>query len=115
MADTSKKKVSLISLGCSKNLVDSEFLIGGLKNERFSIVDSPEDSNIVIVNTCGFLDKAREDGNKIIKNDNATITYGGIVTGALGTRVVADWLGVELEDSVQYDMIDRWKNKTIHK
>ena len=59
------------------------------------------------------LGKAREDGNKIIKNDNATITYGGIVTGALGTRVVADWLGVELEDSVQYDMIDGWLNKTI--
>ena len=57
----SKKKISLISLGCSKNLVDSEFLIGGLKNEKFSIIDSPEESDIVIVNTCGFLDKSREE------------------------------------------------------
>ena len=58
----SKKKVSLISLGCSKNLVDSEFLIGGLKNEQFTITDIPEESDIVIVNTCGFLDKSREEG-----------------------------------------------------
>jgi len=58
----SKKRVSLISLGCSKNLVDSEFLIGGLKNEQFTITDIPEESDIVIVNTCGFLDKSREEG-----------------------------------------------------
>ena len=57
-----KKRVSLISLGCSKNLVDSEFLIGGLKNEQFTITDFPEESDIVIVNTCGFLDKSREEG-----------------------------------------------------
>ena len=62
----SKKKVSLISLGCSKNLVDSEFLIGGLKNEKFSIINSPEESDIVIVNTCGFLDKAREESVETI-------------------------------------------------
>ena len=57
-----KKKISMISLGCSKNLVDSEFLVGGLKQEKFIFVDEPKDSNIVIVNTCGFLDKAREEG-----------------------------------------------------
>ena len=44
-----KKNISLISLGCSKNLVDSEFLIGGLRNENFSITDYPEESDIVIV------------------------------------------------------------------
>ncbi len=74
--DTSKKRISLISLGCSKNLVDSEFLIGGLKNEDFVMTDYPEESDIVIVNTCGFLDKSREEGVDTIlelgelKNDN---------------------------------------------
>ena len=74
--DTSKKRISLISLGCSKNLVDSEFLIGGLKNEDFIMTDYPEESDIVIVNTCGFLDKSREEGVDTIlelgelKNDN---------------------------------------------
>ena len=60
--NTIKKRISLISLGCSKNLVDSEFLIGGLKNENFIMTESPEESDIVIVNTCGFLDKSREEG-----------------------------------------------------
>ena len=60
--DINNKKVSLISLGCSKNLVDSEFLTGGLKNENFIMTDHPEESDIAIVNTCGFLDKSREEG-----------------------------------------------------
>ena len=57
-----KNKISLISLGCSKNLVDSEFLVGGLKQEAYTFVDNPQESDVVIVNTCGFLDKAREEG-----------------------------------------------------
>jgi len=55
------KKISLISLGCAKNLVDSEILIGGLKKESFQMVDDPKKSDIIIVNTCGFLDTAREE------------------------------------------------------
>ena len=66
IVDSPKKRISLISLGCSKNLVDSEFLIGGLKNENFIITDSPEESDIVIVNTCGFLDKSREESVDVI-------------------------------------------------
>ena len=54
-------KVSIITLGCAKNLVDTEVLVGGLKSNQYDIIDSPEDSDIVIVNTCGFLDKAREE------------------------------------------------------
>jgi len=54
-------KVSMITLGCAKNLVDTEVLVGGLKSNQYDIIDSPEDSDIVIVNTCGFLDKAREE------------------------------------------------------
>ena len=55
------KTVSLVSLGCAKNLVDSEILLGGLKKEEFSIVNNPDKSDIIIVNTCGFLDNAREE------------------------------------------------------
>ena len=54
-------KVSMITLGCAKNLVDTEVLVGGLKSNQYDIINSPEDSDIVIVNTCGFLDKAREE------------------------------------------------------
>ena len=55
------KKISLVSLGCAKNLVDSEILLGGLKKEKFEFVNKPEDSDVIIVNTCGFLDTAREE------------------------------------------------------
>ena len=51
----------MVTLGCAKNLVDTEVLVGGLKNNNYDIVNNPEDSDIVIVNTCGFLDKARDE------------------------------------------------------
>ena len=56
-----QKKISLISLGCAKNLVDSEVLIGGLKSEDYHIVNNVSDSDTIIINTCGFLDVAREE------------------------------------------------------
>jgi len=56
-----KKNISLISLGCAKNLVDSEVLIGGLKSENYIITENINSSDIVIINTCGFLDTAREE------------------------------------------------------
>ena len=55
------KKISLVSLGCAKNLVDSEILVGGLKKEGFKMVSDSSDADVVIVNTCGFLDTAREE------------------------------------------------------
>ena len=55
------KKISLVSLGCAKNLVDSEILVGGLKKEGFKMVSNSSDADVVIVNTCGFLDTAREE------------------------------------------------------
>ena len=55
------KKITMVSLGCAKNLVDSEILLGGLKKENFNIINNPEESDIIIVNTCGFLDTAREE------------------------------------------------------
>tara|TARA_Y100001970_G_C14230155_1_gene858095 strand:+ start:93 stop:1400 length:1308 start_codon:yes stop_codon:yes gene_type:complete len=56
-----ENKISLVTLGCAKNLVDTEILVGGLKNNSYEIVEKPLESDVVIVNTCGFLDKAREE------------------------------------------------------
>ena len=56
-----RKKLHLISLGCAKNLVDSEILLGGLKNTQYDITEEPDNADTVIVNTCGFLDLAREE------------------------------------------------------
>ena len=56
----------MISLGCAKNLVDSEILIGGLKTENYDIVQKADDADILIVNTCGFLESAREESVDVI-------------------------------------------------
>ena len=56
----------MISLGCAKNLVDSEMLVGGLKQANYDMVKSSDDANILIVNTCGFLDTAREESVDVI-------------------------------------------------
>jgi len=55
------KKLNLISLGCAKNLVDSEILLGGLKKSNVELIDSPDEADTIVVNTCGFLDIAREE------------------------------------------------------
>jgi len=57
----SAKNIYLLSLGCAKNLVDSEILIGGLKQSNFLITSIPEEADTIIINTCGFLDQAREE------------------------------------------------------
>ena len=65
------KNISLITLGCAKNLVDSEYLITGLKHVGYQINSNVDESSIVIINTCGFLDIAREESiNKIIEIEN---------------------------------------------
>lgn len=56
----------MISLGCAKALVDSEILLGGLKQNQVDIVDKPEGADTVVVNTCGFLDLAREESIETI-------------------------------------------------
>ena len=56
-----QKILNLISLGCAKNLVDSEILLGGLKRSDIRITDDPESADTILVNTCGFLDIAREE------------------------------------------------------
>ena len=58
---SSNQKVNFISLGCAKALVDSEKLLGALKNTNFSVVDDPEKADSMVINTCGFIDIARQE------------------------------------------------------
>lgn len=62
-------KVNVITLGCSKNLVDSENLITQLEANDYDVLhDSEEEANVIIVNTCGFIDLAKEESiNTIIQ------------------------------------------------
>jgi ribosomal protein S12 methylthiotransferase len=55
-----RKKIHILTLGCPKNLVDSEILMSKLKN-KFQIVEKPEKADLVVVNTCGFIDSAKQE------------------------------------------------------
>ena len=54
--------VGFVSLGCSKNLIDTEMCMGIFKDKEFNIVNDPKDADIIIINTCGFIESAKEEG-----------------------------------------------------
>ena len=61
-------KVGFVSLGCSKNLVDTEMLIGMFKENNYEIVNDVEQAEVIIINTCGFIKSAKEEAiNTIIE------------------------------------------------
>ena len=78
-------KVGLISLGCSKNLVDSEMILGALANSNFEVVNTIQESDVIIVNTCGFIESSKEES---IANILDVVKYGKkvVVTGCLVER-----------------------------
>ena len=53
--------VGFVSLGCSKNLVDTEMTIGLFRKNNYKIVNNPEDADIIVVNTCGFIEPAKQE------------------------------------------------------
>lgn len=53
------KNLYLVSLGCNKNLVDSEVMLGRLK--EYEIINEPQNADVLIVNTCGFIGPAKEE------------------------------------------------------
>ncbi len=53
--------VGFISLGCSKNLIDTEIVIGKFKNNKYKIEINPENADIIVINTCGFIEPAKEE------------------------------------------------------
>jgi ribosomal protein S12 methylthiotransferase len=85
MSDQNAAKIGFVSLGCPKNLVDSERILTQLRAEGYSLSPSYEDADLVIVNTCGFIDAAVEESLDAI---GEAIDANGrvIVTGCLGKR-----------------------------
>ena len=86
-------KVGFVSLGCSKNLVDTEMMIGLFKKNNFEIVNNPKEAEIIVINTCGFIESAKEEAiNTILemaeyKKENCKYL---IVTGCLVERYKED-------------------------
>lgn len=62
------KKVHFVSLGCPKNLVDSEIMLGSLVNEGYSVSEDPAEAETIIVNTCGFIEDSKQESiSKILE------------------------------------------------
>ncbi len=79
----SNSKVGFVSLGCPKALVDSERILTQLRLDGYDIVPSYEDADVVVVNTCGFIDSAKQESLDAISeaiNENGRV----IVTGCMG-------------------------------
>lgn len=53
--------VGFVSLGCSKNLVDTEMMIGLFRDNEYTIVNNPKEADIIVINTCGFIESAKEE------------------------------------------------------
>ena len=94
MESKDKKTLNLISLGCAKNLVDSEILLGGLNKTNIEITDDPEKAETIVVNTCGFLDIAREESVETILQAAEMKKTGSlkelVVMGCLSERYPAE-------------------------
>jgi ribosomal protein S12 methylthiotransferase len=85
-----KAKLSFISLGCSKNLVDSERMLGLLAQDGYLVVPESERPDLMIVNTCGFIDAARKESigviEEMIERKRSGEVKGLIVAGCLAER-----------------------------
>ncbi|MCC2603930.1 30S ribosomal protein S12 methylthiotransferase RimO [Planctobacterium marinum] len=84
-ADSGNARIGFVSLGCPKNLVDSERILTQLRTEGYDVVPTYNDADLVIVNTCGFIDSAVQEsldtiGEALAENGKV------IVTGCLGVK-----------------------------
>ena len=79
------KKVALISLGCAKNLVDSENILGLLIKDHYKVVNNKNDADILVINTCGFIEASKKESIDVIL-DNINHKQKVVVTGCLVNR-----------------------------
>ncbi|WP_157867358.1 30S ribosomal protein S12 methylthiotransferase RimO [Melioribacter roseus] len=89
-----KEKISVITLGCSKNTVDSERLMNQLKINDFELTDNPDNADSVIINTCGFIEAAKEESINTILSAIELKKKGRlkkvVVSGCLSERYMDD-------------------------
>lgn len=115
--ETKRAKVSMVSLGCPKNTVDGEVMLGDLFANGFDVVDDHDDADAVIVNTCGFVEDAKNESVDAILAAAAlkadTKAAGGkkkiIVTGCLAQRY-ADELAAEMPEVDVVMGFEEYKN-----
>ena len=107
------KKLGVISLGCSKNLVDTEMMIGILKDGGYEFIDELSDAEVIIVNTCTFIDSAKEESIEAILKAAAYKESGKceklVVAGCL-TQQYKKSLGKEIPEVDIFIGTDSWQH-----
>ncbi|NLK67026.1 MAG: 30S ribosomal protein S12 methylthiotransferase RimO [Campylobacteraceae bacterium] len=105
------KQLYLLSLGCNKNLVDSEIMLGRLKD--YAITDEPENADVIIINTCGFIESAKEESiNAILelaeyKKENALLVVAGCLSQRYKDELMKEIPEVDIFTGVgDYNKID---------
>src|SRR6185295_8201463 len=87
---TGKGTFAFVSLGCPKNLVDSERMLGKLAQDGFTLVPDADGADVVVVNTCGFIEPARQESLGVIREmlslKNAGKVGAVVVAGCLAER-----------------------------
>ena len=83
-------KIGMVSLGCPKNLVDSEVMLGLIREKQLEITNDPAEADLIIVNTCGFIESAKEESINTVLQMAASsltdLTYSLITEIALSIR-----------------------------
>jgi ribosomal protein S12 methylthiotransferase len=89
-ASATKGRYAFVSLGCAKNLVDSERMLGLLQLDGYELVADPDGADFVVINTCGFIDEARAESleaiDEMLELKQQGRTRGVIVSGCLAER-----------------------------
>lgn len=95
-ADPRKTTIGFVNLGCSKNQVDSEVMLGTLVHEGFHLTGDPKKAEVVIINTCGFIEEAKQESIDTILEHAKLKTRGAcrvlIAAGCLAQRYQGDLL-----------------------
>jgi len=104
-------KLHIVSLGCTKNLVDTEVMMGRLTN--FDLSDEPQNADVIIVNTCGFIDAAKEESINTILNlhdirkEDSLLVVAGCLSERYREELAVDMPEVDIFTGVgDYDKID---------
>ncbi len=94
-------KIGMVSLGCPKNLVDSEVMLGIIRDKALTVTNDPSEADMIIVNTCGFIESAKEESINTILQMAEYKSEGNckylLMTGCLGQRY-ADELFAEMQE-----------------
>ena len=109
------RKIGLISLGCAKNLVDAEILLGDAKLHGYELTNETDEADVVLVNTCGFIDPAKEESINAILEANRRRLHGAkpgqklVVGGCLSQRYSSD-LAIQLPEVDAFMGLDEIKS-----